>query len=254
MMSSMLLEVPSISWMEWIAALLAAMIVGIGKAGIKGIDAIVVTILALLFGSKASTGILVPMLIVGDVFAVVYYHRHAQWKYFWQLLPWMVTGILLGVWFGKDLPENIFQLGLAAIILITVALLFWMSKRKVTRVPTHWSFGGAFGLAAGFTTMVGNLAGAFANVFFLAMQLPKNAFVGTGAWLFLFINVFKLPFHIFVWHTITRESILIDLKLFPGIVAGLGIGILLMNRIDEVVFRRLILILTAIGAVLILFR
>ena len=102
--------------------------------------------------------------------------------------------------------------------------------------------------------MVGNLAGAFANVFFLAMQLPKNAFVGTGAWLFLCINVFKLPFHIFVWHTITWESIQVDLRLLPGIFAGLGLGIFLMNRINDAVFRRLILILTAIGAVLILFR
>ncbi|HPG06404.1 MAG TPA: sulfite exporter TauE/SafE family protein [Saprospiraceae bacterium] len=254
MHSTLLVISPDLTWVEWSAALLAAMIVGVGKAGIKGIDAIVVTILALIFGSKASTGILVPMLIVGDVFAVVYYHRHALWQYFWQLLPWMIAGILLGVWFGKDLPEDVFRWGLAAIILVTVILLFWMSKRQITKVPTHWSFGGAFGLMAGFTTMVGNLAGAFANVFFLAMQLPKNAFVGTGAWLFLCINVFKLPFHIFVWHTITWESIQVDLRLLPGIFAGLGLGIFLMNRINDAVFRRLILILTAIGAVLILFR
>ena len=65
----------------------------------------IVTIMALVFGSKSSTGIIVPLLIVGDIFAVIYYNRHARWDYLFKLLPWMIAGVLIGVWIGKDLPE-----------------------------------------------------------------------------------------------------------------------------------------------------
>ena len=110
------------------------------------------------------------------------------------------------------------------------------------------------GVMAGITTMIGNLAGAFSNIYFLAMRLPKNVFIGTAAWLFLIVNAIKLPFHIFVWKTISRETLMIDLKLIPGIILGLFIGVRLVKVIREKFYRKLILILTAIGAILILFR
>ncbi|MBT8293884.1 MAG: sulfite exporter TauE/SafE family protein, partial [Eudoraea sp.] len=83
---------------------------------------------------------------------------------------------------------------------------------------------------------------------------PKNVFIGTAAWLFLIVNVIKLPFHIFVWKTISWETLVIDLKLIPGIILGLFIGVRLVKIIREKFYRKLILILTAIGAILILFR
>ena len=58
----------------------AAFILGLSKSGIKGISIIIVALMVLVFEAKASTGILLPMLIVGDIFAVIYYNRHAKWK------------------------------------------------------------------------------------------------------------------------------------------------------------------------------
>ena len=243
-----------LSWFDWSLALLAAFIMGISKAGVKGIAIIVVTLLALVFGSKASTGILLPLLTVGDIFAVIYYHRHTQWKYLKRLLPWMVVGVLLGVRVGENLPENIFKQGMAAIILLTVVMMFWWERQKAAKVPDNWWFAGIMGLAAGFTTMIGNLAGAFTNIFFLAMRLPKDQFIGTAAWLFFIINLFKWPFHIFVWKTISWESLAVDLRLLPGIIIGLIIGVYLVRKIKERFYRQLILILTAAGAVVILLK
>ncbi|MEX0362893.1 MAG: TSUP family transporter, partial [Allomuricauda sp.] len=100
----------------------------------------------------------------------------------------------------------------------------------------------------------GNLAGAFTNIFFLAMRLPKNEFVGTAAWLFFITNLFKLPFHIFVWKTITWETILIDIKLVPAIALGLITGVLVVKRINDKNYKRFILIVTGIGAVVMLIR
>ena len=238
----------------WMLALLAIFIQGLSKAGIKGTAVLSVTVLALALGARQSTGLLVPILVVGDIFAVIYYHRHTRWSYIAKFLPWMIGGILIGVWVGKDLPETLFKWAMAAIIIGSVAVMAWWDLRKSQRVPTHWAFGGFVGLLAGFTTMIGNLAGAFSNIYFLAMRLPKNEFIGTAAWLFLIINVFKLPFHIFVWKTIDAEAVKISLGLLPGLALGLLTGIWLVRRIREGFFRRLILILTAAGAVLILLR
>ena len=66
------------------------------------------------------------------------------------------------------------------------------------------------GLLSGFTSMIGNLAGSFADIYFLAMRLPKNEFIGTAAWLFFIINVFKLPFHIFIWKIVTFETLCLN--------------------------------------------
>ncbi len=231
----------------------AALVVGISKAGIKGISMIIVALMALAFGAKPSTGLLVPLLIIGDVFAVIYYNRHAQWNYILRFLPWMIAGILLGVFVGKDLNETTFKIGMACIILLSIIVMFWWDQKKSRKVPSHWAFAGIMGISAGFTTMVGNLAGAFSNIFFLAMRLPKNQFIATAAWLFLIINVFKLPFHIWSWKTISLESLTINLKLMPAIVLGIILGIRLVKTIKNQLYRKMILVLTAIGAILILF-
>ncbi len=249
-----LLSILDISTTSWALALTATCVLGISKGGIKGIAIIQVTLMALAFGAKESTGILVPLLVVSDIIAVMYYKRHTQWKYIFQFLPWMVLGVLIGVWIGKDLPENTFRLGMAGIILFSVGVMYWWDLKKSKNVPTHWVFAGFIGTIAGITTMIGNLAGAFSNIFFLAMRLPKNQFIGTAATLFLITNLFKLPFHIFVWETITLDTLMINLRLVPGILLGFIIGIRLVKIIKDDFYRKMILILTAIGAVLILFR
>lgn len=244
----------NITLASWFLATAAAFFLGISKAGIKGIEVIIVTMMALAFGARESTGLLVPLLVIGDVFAVIYYNRHTRWSYIARFLPWMLAGLLLGVLIGHELPEQAFKMVMVIVILASVLMMYWWDKRKSGVVPTHWAFGGLIGVLAGVTTMIGNLAGAFSNIYFLAMRLPKNEFIGTAAWLFLIINIVKLPFHFYVWETISRESLLINLKLAPLILVGLFVGIRLVKLLQEGLYRKMILLLTALGAVLILFR
>ncbi|UJH69174.1 sulfite exporter TauE/SafE family protein [Allomuricauda sp. SCSIO 65647] len=243
-----------VSVLGWAMAYTAIFLLGISKSGLKGLSIFNVTLLALAFGAKESTGILMPLLLVGDIFAVIYYNRHARWDYLWKFLPWMILGILIGVIVGKDLPEKQFKIGMALVILLSLVILVWWENRKSKKVPQHWTFAGSVGIVAGICTMIGNLAGAFTNLFFLAIRLPKNEFVGTAAWLFFMTNFFKLPFHIFVWKTITPETLAINLKLLPAIIIGLALGIRIVKRINEKHYRRFILVVTAIGALIILFK
>ena len=249
-----LLEASTISITAWALALTAAVVIGLSKAGIKGIAVVNVTLMALAFDAKESTGIVVPLLVFGDIFAVIYYNRHAKWSYIFRFLPWIVLGVIFGVFVGNDLNETAFKIGMAIIILLSVVMMYWWDRRKSKTVPTHWLFAGTMGTLAGITTMIGNLGGAFTNIYFLAMRVPKNEFIGTAAWLFLIVNVLKLPLHIFVWETITLDTFIFDLKLIPGIAIGIFLGIRLVKRIKEDFYRKMILVLTALGAVMILLR
>lgn len=240
--------------LNWFFILLAAFIIGLGKAGLKGVDMLSVTIMALVFGGKSSTGIVLPLLCVADIAAVYYYNRHAQWNHFWKLVPWMAIGILLGVYLGKDMDERLFRQLMAVIVVLTIAVVLLMELRKSTRVPENPLFAAGTGLAAGFTTMIGNLAGAFANLYFLAMRLPKNGFIGTAAWLFLVINLFKLPFQMFYWKNITEQSLQTDLLLLPALALGFFSGIQLVSKLQDSSYRKVVMLLTLVGSVLMLLK
>jgi uncharacterized protein len=233
---------------------LSAFIIGLSKAGLKGIDMLNVTIMTIVFGGKASTGIVLPLLCAADIMAVKYYHRHAQWPHFWKLIPWMVVGILAGVFIGKDLNEAVFRKIMATIIVLTVAIMLFMEFRKATTIPNNKLFTAGMGLVSGFTTMLGNLAGAFSNIYFLAMRLPKNDFIGTGAWVFLVINLFKLPFQVIYWKNITASSLLTDLSLLPFLAAGFWCGLKLVAIIKDDLYRQVVIVLTLIGAVFIFMK
>ena len=239
---------------EWLLILLASFIIGLTKAGLKGVDMLSVTLMAIVFGSKASTGIVLPLLCLADIAAVAYYNRHAEWKHFKKLTPWMVVGIVLGVYLGRDMDEAIFRKIMAIIILVTIVIVLVMEYRKSKEVPSHPMFVVTTSLAAGFTTMIGNLAGAFSNLYFLAMRVDKNSFIGTGAWIFLIINLVKLPLQIFFWKNITVQSLKVDAMLVPTLAIGFVAGIFIVGKIRDEQYRKVVLILTLAGSILMLIR
>src|SRR5687767_12068158 len=224
---------------NWGLIFLASFIIGLSKAGLKGIDMMNVTIMAIVFGGKASTGIVLPLLCFADIMAVIYYNRHAEWKHFWKLVPWMVIGILIGVYVGKELDETIFRRIMAVIIVLTIVIVIWMEFRRDIVMPQNKLFAASMGLVSGFTTMLGNLAGPFSNIYFLAMRMPKNNFIGTAAWVFLVVNFFKLPFQILHWKNITGPTLKTDLYLLPALIAGFWIGVKIISRIHDDSYRKI---------------
>jgi uncharacterized membrane protein YfcA len=166
----------------------------------------------------------------------------------------MFVGVLVGVWVGNDISETVFKRLMAIIIIISVGIMFYTESRKSNTVPTNKLFAIITGFLAGFTTMIGNLAGPISNIYFLAMRFPKNEFIGTAAWLFFIINVFKLPFHIFIWKTVTTETLVLNSVLIPAVIIGFFLGAYIVKLISNVNYRRFILIVTAIGGVIMLIK
>ncbi len=239
---------------DWILISLAAFFIGLSKAGLKGVDMLNITLMALVLGSKASTGLVLPLLCFADLMAVKYYHRHVQWTHFWKLIPWMAAGVLIGVFIGQDMNEPVFRKVMAVTIILAVMIMLYLELKKTIVIPSGKLFVSSMGLISGFTTMLGNLAGTFSNIYFLAMRLPKNDFIGTAAWVFLIINYFKLPFQIFFWKNITLSTLKTDLVLLPSLLIGFIIGIKIVAALKDNSYRKIIIALTFIGALLIFFK
>lgn len=229
--------------------LLVAVFIGMSKTGIHGAGMLAVPLLALLFGGQLSSGVLLPILCLADVIGVWYYHRHASWYHLKKLFPWAALGTVLGTIVGGAIDDQTFKLVMAFIIGISVLIMIWFERGRREKVPDYKWFASLTGVAGGFTSMIGNLATSVVAIYFLAMRLPKNAFIGTSAWFFLVINWFKVPFHIFSWKTITWNTFLLDLATLPFIIVGAFLGIIIVRRIPDRAYRWFIIVMTIVAAV-----
>ncbi|MFW6246104.1 MAG: sulfite exporter TauE/SafE family protein [Tangfeifania sp.] len=239
--------------LEWFLLFLCALFIGMSKVGVPGVSMIVVPVLAIIFGGKASTGILLPILMMADWFGVGYYHRHAKWSYLWKLLPWAFVGVGIALWVGEVVNDVWFKNIIAIMVFICIGLMLWKDKKKGSNFfPDTWWFAASMGVLGGFATMIGNVAGPIFAIYLLAMHLPKNNFIGTQAWFFLIINISKFPLHVFVWKTISWESLKLDFMLLPGIALGAFLGVYLVKKIPDKTYRAVVIIVTAFSAFLLL--
>lgn len=247
-------QFPDLDLLPWLLVMLCSLIWGLSKSGIHGISIIAVPLMAYIFGSKPSTGVVLPMLIIADLMAVRHYSRHALWSYLLKLLPWTLLGILLGTWIGDHLDEGSFKRLMAVVIVTSVVTMYLWERRRSDRVPDYWWFAAFMGIAAGFTTMVGNLAGGIVTIYLLAMHLPKDQFIGTGAWFFLIINVFKFPMHLIFWQTINWHTLSLNLAMTPVIAIGFILGVYIVGKFNDALYRRFAMVMTGLAAIVMLFQ
>jgi uncharacterized membrane protein YfcA len=221
------------------------------KTGINGLGTVVVPVLALIFGARLSTGVLLPMLCAADLFAVIYYRRNAEWKYIIRLLPWALAGFALAIFTDHLIPEKGFKILIGICILSGLVVMLWNDRhRRDAVIPSTWWFTALFGIAGGFSTMIGNAAGPIMSVFLLSVRLPKKSFVGTAAWFFLIVNYLKLPLQYFVWHNISADSLLFNLTVLPFIAVGAWMGIVFVRKISEKNYRLVVYVLTLLSTLL----
>lgn len=242
------------SLMDLLLFYAVALCVGMSKTGVHGAGMIAVPLLASIFGGRLSSGMLLPMLVLADFMGVKYYHQHASWKHLKILFPWAAVGVIAGTIAGLYIDDDVFKLAMASIIVLSVIIMIWLQQGHKEDVPDYKWFAILMGIAGGFTSMFGNLAGAVMAVYLLAMRLPKNAYIGTTAWFFMVTNWFKLPFHIFVWKTISLDGVLLDLTTLPVIGIGALLGIWIVKKIPEKYYRWFIISTTLLAAIIMLLK
>lgn len=224
------------------------------KTGIQGTGLLSVPLMALVFGGHASSGFILPMLIIADIFGVWYYHRYANWAYLKRLFIWAAIGAILGAVIGVYINDEVFRYIMAIVIIVCVLIMIYMERSKEISIPRNPFFAVSMGITGGITSMIGNLAGAVMSVYFLAMRMTKDAYIGTTAWFFLFLNVFKVPFHLFVWNTINLDSFLINFITIPAILLGAYLGISISKKLSDITYRWFIIVVTLLAAILMLIK
>ena len=240
-----------------IEAVIAALLVGLTKTGVPGLGILMVPLLAAAVGTKASTGYLLPMLLFGDVFAVAYYRRHADWKIILRLLPWVLVGIGVGLFaLNKISSEGLTPVfGVLILSMIVLKVLIerggdWLENH----LPHKWWFSAGVGVLAGFTTAIGNIAGSIMGIYLISMGLRKHGFMGTSAWFYLIVNAVKLPFYYGYVGVITAESLMFDLKAAPLILLGVLAGFYVFRVIPQKWFNRIVIGLAAAAALRLLVK
>lgn len=198
--------------------------------------------------ARQSAGWLLPMLCTADLFAVFYWRRHAQVPQLLRLAPWAFAGMAAGG-AALALPEAVLRPMVGGIIFLMLGVYLWRRRRGSGELPAHPVL---YGTAAGFSTTVANAAGPVMNLYLLSMRLPKEQFLGTGAWFFFLINLSKLP--IYSWHgLITARSLTINAVVLPTVVLGALAGRQIVKHIPMNVFEAVVLSLTVLST-LALFR
>ncbi len=239
---------PDFTPLQWLLAALAATGIGVSKSGLPGISLLHVVIFAQLFPGQASTGVVLPMLICGDIGAVLLFRRNAQWPHVFRTLPPAVIGVAIGWaimrWAQQaHVPAAKFNPVIGGIVLglALVQLGRNWKPNLFAHVPHTHGFAWTMGLIAGTTTMLANAAGPVMGLYLLAVALPKEAFVGTGAWFFLLINCIKVPFSAQLG-LINGSSLAFNSLLVPLILLGLFLGKFVVARLPQKWFDTLILV------------
>jgi uncharacterized membrane protein YfcA len=233
---------------DWVLLVMGAAVVGFAKTAVGSSGALAAAAFALALPARNSTGALLPLLLVGDLIAVWVYHRHADWSVLVRLLPGVLPGLLLGVWFVSVADDTVMRRTIGAVLLV-MCLLQSTSRNPESRPHSAVTIG--MGGAAGFATMTANAAGPVTTLYLLMAGLSKLSFLGTTAWFYLVVNAIKLPFSAGL-DLISGDSLRMDLLLVPALALGATAGVALIRQIDQTQFERAALALTGVAALVLL--
>ena len=238
------------SAMQWVLILIAAVCIGLSKAGFGGVAMLSILIMAQIMPARESTGVILPMLILADIFAVRVFHAHARLALVLRMLPPALAGIICGWWLMPRIPAESFArfIGWLSIALIVLVLIQKQAPNLLKVAAEKRRFAWPLGWMAGLTTMLANAAGPVMTVYLLACKLPKLAFVGTAAWFFFAVNLAKVPFS---WGLglINPGSLWINLMAAPGVIVGIFCGRWLLTKINQNLFEWLLIGFSLIGAI-----
>lgn len=240
---------PELTTLQWTFAVLAGLSCGIAKAGLAGVGMMTVLIMAEIFPGKTSSGVVLPMLIFADVMAALIYRQEILWSRIRALFLPILAGIAAGWAVLWRLPDAAFKPLIGAMVLLMLAIHLVRSRAPLltARVAGSPAFTWIGGLLTGLATMIANAAGPIASVYLLILGLPKKEFVATMAWLFLFVNLVKVPFSLHLG-LISGGSLTLNLLLVPPILAGLALGRAAVHRLPQRPFQIIILSLAALAA------
>ncbi|MFF1285761.1 sulfite exporter TauE/SafE family protein [Streptomyces sp. NPDC058299] len=249
-----------LSGRQFAALAAAALLVGFSKTAVSGANTVSLAVFAAVLPARASTGVLLPVLIAGDLLAVATYRRHAHWPTLWRLFPAVAVGVVAGTLFLVWADDGVVRTSIGAILLLMAGVTVWRRRTAGTpqapdavttragRVKAR-----SYGVLGGFTTMVANAGGPVMSLYLLSAGFRKLGFLGTSAFFFLIVNVSKVPFSVGLG-LIDGRSLLLDAALAVFVVPGALFGKWAVHRINQRLFEQLVIAATVVGGLQLLLR
>lgn len=245
-------QIPDFTGSQWLMLLVAAFCSGMSKAGLAGISMLGVTLTTMAIGGWAATGVVLPLLIFADVLAATTFRKQVDWVQIRRLALPIGFGLVLG-WLalmGLKGHHAVFR-PMVGWVILGLVCLEWLRHRFPSweaGLPRSMVFAWFAGILTGITTMVANAAGPVASIYLLILALPKLRLISTMAWLFLFVNLAKVPFSLQLG-LINGGSLSINLCQAPAVVLGLMAGKKLVTWLPQSVFQKAVLFLALVSAV-----
>jgi uncharacterized membrane protein YfcA len=245
------IDVGTFTSATWILVGLASVLLGFSKTAVGGVAMVSVAIFAAVLPARASTGLVLLLFLVGDVFALRAYTRFTEWAVLRRLAPAVAVGIAVGALFlfvAADLAVRR-TIGAILLVLVSVATVQKLRRRGEGEDPGPASSAlmVSTGAVSGFTSMVANAGGAIMSLYLLRLRLPVMVFLGTTAWFFFVINVVKVPISLGLglldWST-ARATLLLS----PAVVVGALAGRAVARRMSLATFEWVILTVTFAAA------
>ncbi|WP_326589992.1 sulfite exporter TauE/SafE family protein [Streptomyces brevispora] len=240
-----------------LAALAAASaLVGFSKTAVSGANTISLAVFAAVLPARESTGVLLPILIAGDVLAVLTYRRHAHWPTLLRLFPAVAVGVVAGTLFMMWAGDAAVRTSIGAILVFMAGVTIWRRRTAAGSAEPLADKGPpaaverlkarSYGVLGGFTTMVANAGGPVMSLYLLSAGFRKLGFLGTSAWFFLIVNTSKVPFSVGLG-LIDAQSLLLDACMLLFVLPGAWIGRKCVDRINQTLFERLVIGATVLG-------
>jgi hypothetical protein len=223
--------------------------IGLAKGGFNAMGALATPILSLVLPVSLAVGVLLPMLIVGDAFAVYSYWREWDWPLVRRMLPAAFVGALVGTWLLAVMTPNTLRLVLAVFVLLLVAYKFASDRiARLAYQPRGWHAPAAGGLA-GMASGMFNTGGPPFNAYLLLQKMPPRTFIATTALVFALINLLKVPG--FLYTGVLNVPLLLSLWwVLLFIPLGLGVARWLVSRVNQRVFEWIIVALLVLSSAL----
>ncbi len=239
----------------YLMAALVMALIGLSKGGLGGLlGATATPLMALVMPADQVIGLLLPLLMIADIFAVASHWRKWDWRLVVLLLPGALVGVVVGTVFIENAPTHTLR-----VIIGVITLLFTIYKLLEARLKLAGRYQGRdwhgllAGTVAGFASSVAHTGGPPVSIYLLLQNLSPRVFVATTALFFAILNWMKVPFYAYagLFHFNQLASILWLLPVLPlGVLAGRWLAV----RINKVVFDRMITVLLAITALLLIFE
>jgi uncharacterized membrane protein YfcA len=232
-----------LTWTVAVVGTLATIVFGLSKTAVPAVGSFGAALLTTVLPPLASTGVVLPALIVGDVIALSLYARHVDARLVLRMLPTVALGLAGGYavvsWVDTSIAVRLIGATLVVAGLGELARRRSVRANAAARTAEAGGDGGTdaagprhhdrapvsllLGAGAGFSTMVANAGGPMMTLYLLRLRVPTAAFLGTTAWFFFAVNVLKVPLSAYLG-LITPDSLVISAALVPGIGIGALIG------------------------------